>query len=67
MQFAKNTSKISENKQKQGRSRTRYYKRFGQQKTLNKGMRAADWSMHAWRERDHCGWTGSLAKPRRPV
>jgi len=46
MQFKKNTGKISEDKQKQWRTGTRYWKRFGQQETLNKGMRVADWSIH---------------------
>jgi len=66
MQFAKNTGKISEDKQKQGRTGTRYLKNLD-----NRKRRTKAWERHIetctyWRERDHCGWTGSLTKPRRP-
>jgi len=66
MQFAKNTGKISEDKLKQERTGTRYEKDLDNRKRRTKAWERQIEASTYWRERDHCGWTGSLTKPRRP-
>ena len=66
IQLSENTGRIFEDKLQQGKSGVVINRDLGNTQHRPKAWNQQTEAYAYWRECDHCGWNGRLAKPQRP-